>query len=352
MGSQSTGALWRGFASDNYAGVHPEVLEALGAVNVGHQSAYGGDVVTDQARSLVRERFGADAEFFPVFNGTGANVVALQSVNQRWQSVICAASAHIHVDEGGAPESVAGLKLWTVPTADGKLRPDDVQGQCFDMEFVHRAQPGAVSITQSSEMGTVYSPDEVSALAEVAHANNLALHMDGARLVHASIASGISMRDFAAQCDSVWIDLSKGLGCPVGSVLAGSQDFIDDVWVWKHRLGGAMRQSGVLAAAGLYALDHHIDRLAKDHANAKFLANAIEEMPGLRLDPGPVETNLVFFDVSESGKTAPEITSKLLESGIRMGATTEKRIRAVTHLDVSKDDVQKAINALRHIIQN
>jgi len=192
----------------------------------------------------------------------------------------------------------------------------------------------------------------VAEISACAHEHGLSVHMDGARLLNASVASGVAMHQFADHCDSVWIDLSKGLGCPVGSVIAGTQGFIDDVWVWKHRLGGAMRQSGVLAAAGLYALDHHIERIAEDHENAQLLANAIEEMQGLRLDPGPVETNLVFFDVSESGQTAAEIISKLLQTGIRMGATSDMRIRAVTHLDISKDDVQKAIDALRHITQN
>jgi len=200
--------------------------------------------------------------------------------------------------------------------------------------------------------GSVLPLQTVVEVAACAHSHGLSVHMDGARLLNASVASGIPMHHFTASCDSVWIDLSKGLGCPVGSVIAGTQDFIDDVWVWKHRLGGAMRQSGILAAAGLYALDHHIDRLAEDHENAQLLANAIVEMPGLRLDPGPVETNLVFFDVSGSGKSAPDIISMLLESGIRMGATSDMRIRAVTHLDVSKEDIQKAIDALRNVILN
>lgn len=217
-------SLWRGFASDNYAGAHPQVLEALAAANAGHQSAYGDDVVTARAAAMVQELFGSQAGFFPVFNGTGANVVALQSVTDRWQSVIASATAHIHADEGGAPEVMAGLKLWTVATTDGKLRPEDVQSQCFDMEFVHRSQPGAVSITQSSEMGTVYTPDEVAALAEVAHANGLALHMDGARLSNAAASLGVPVRAFTtdAGVDLVSFGLTKN-----GAMIAESVVVLD-----------------------------------------------------------------------------------------------------------------------------
>ena len=310
------------------------------------------DPSTNLLCERVAEMLGKEAAVL-MPTGIMSNNAAILTHCRSGDDIICSSDAHIIGSEGGAPAALGGISITPIDTEKGVFTADDVK-QRIRPKKARAPKSRLVHIEQTTNRGggSVWPLEVINDIAEYAHEHGLSVHMDGARLVHASIASGISMRDFAAQCDSVWIDLSKGLGCPVGSVLAGSQDFIEDVWVWKHRLGGAMRQSGVLAAAGLYALDHHIDRLAKDHANAKFLANAIEEMPGLRLDPGPVETNLVFFDVSESGKTAPEITSKLLESGIRMGATTEKRIRAVTHLDVSKDDVQKAINALRHIIQN
>ena len=163
---------WRGFASDNYAGVHPEIMSAMAAVNDGHEVAYGDDTVTAKLETLIKAHFGEAAQVFPVFNGTGANVIALQACLKRWEAVICADTAHIHADEGGAPEKMAGIKLWTVPTPDGKLTPDLVRSVHFGVGVVHHSQPKVVSITQSTEMGTVYTPDKALArgIVESVHA--------------------------------------------------------------------------------------------------------------------------------------------------------------------------------------
>jgi threonine aldolase len=189
---------YRGFASDNYAGMHPEVLQALAAANGGHQVAYGEDAYTERLQQLVRAQFGEAAQAFPVFNGTGANVVALTAVLPRWGAVIATATAHIHSDEGGAPERVSGLKLFTVPTPDGKLTPELIATEAFGWGDEHRAQPLAVSITQTTELGTLYTPAEVSAIAEFAHGHGMALHMDGARVWNAAAALGVPFREFTA----------------------------------------------------------------------------------------------------------------------------------------------------------
>jgi threonine aldolase len=186
----------RAFASDNYAGAHPEVLTALAAANGGHQVAYGDDSYTERLADVIRVHFGERAQTFPVFNGTGANVVALTSVLPRWGAVVTASSAHIHTDEAGAPERMTGLKLLTVPTADGKLTPDLVAREAWGWGDEHRAQPLAVSITQATELGTVYTPDEVRALCEFAHEHGMAVHMDGARLWNAAAALGVGFREF------------------------------------------------------------------------------------------------------------------------------------------------------------
>jgi threonine aldolase len=175
----------RGFASDNYAGIHPDVLGAITAVNIGHDIAYGDDATTALLAAIVADQFGPNSKVFPVFNGTGGNVVALTAVCARWQAVICADSAHIHGDEGGAPETMGGMKLWTVGTPDGKLTPDLIRTQLFDIGSVHRAQPAVISITQATELGTLYTLEEVRAIADLAHEHNLLLHMDGARLSNA-----------------------------------------------------------------------------------------------------------------------------------------------------------------------
>ncbi|CAN5220854.1 low specificity L-threonine aldolase [soil metagenome] len=186
----------RGFASDNYAGVHPEVLAAIAEANDGHQISYGEDVYTARLQEVIHEQFGDQSEVFPVFNGTGANVLALTSLLPRWGAVIATSTAHIHSDEGGAPEKVAGLKLFTVPTPDGKLTPELIATEAWGLDDEHRAMPGAVSITQTTELGTLYTPAEVRAIADYAHANGLALHMDGSRLWNAAAALGVPFREF------------------------------------------------------------------------------------------------------------------------------------------------------------
>ncbi len=300
------GKPWRGFASDNYAGAHPVVLETLAAINVDHQAAYGADEVTAEATDLIRQLFGSQAQFLPVFNGTGANVVALQSVTKRWQSVICSGGAHIHADEGGAPEAVAGIKLWTVPTTDGKLRPEDVQGQCFDMDFVHRAQPGAVSITQSSELGTVYTPGEVAAVAEVAHRNGLAVHMDGARLSNAAASLNLPVKEFTtdAGVDVVSFGLTKN-----GAMVAEAIVVLN-----PERVAGIefLRKTSMQLASKMRFLSGQFVALLRDdlwlttarHANAMAsrLESSVRELPGVQVTQ-KTQANAVFA-VLPAGVTA------------------------------------------------
>lgn len=184
----------RGFASDNYAGVHPEVLAAIALANGGHQVAYGEDDYTAHLQEVFRGHFGPRAEAFPVFNGTGANVVALQALTERWGAVVCAASAHINVDEGGAPERMGGLKLLTVPTPDGKLTPELIDREAWGFDDEHRAQPQVVSITQSTELGTCYTPEEIRAICDHAHERGLAVHLDGSRIANAAATLGVPLR--------------------------------------------------------------------------------------------------------------------------------------------------------------
>ena len=186
----------RGFASDNYSGIHPEVLAAIGTANDGHQGAYGSDAYTERLQEVFRHHFGEGTEAFPVFNGTGANVTGLQSMLPRWGAVIAASSAHINVDEGGAPERIGGFKILTVPTDDGKLTPELVDREAWGWGDEHRAQPLVVSITQSTELGTLYSAAEIRALADHAHERGMKLHLDGARLSNAAAALDLPLRAF------------------------------------------------------------------------------------------------------------------------------------------------------------
>ncbi|KMM46759.1 threonine aldolase [Cellulomonas sp. A375-1] len=184
----------RDFASDNYAGAHPEVMAALVAANGGHQTSYGADAWTARLQEVVRGHFGEYAEAFPVFNGTGANVLSLQAVLPPWGAVICTSDAHIHTDENGAPERVAGIKLLPVPAPEGKLTPELLDREAWGFGDEHRAQPGVVSLTESTEVGTVYTPDEIRAVASHAHDLGLRVHVDGARLANAAAALGVPLR--------------------------------------------------------------------------------------------------------------------------------------------------------------
>lgn len=206
----------RGFASDNYAGIHPEVLAAIAAANGGHQVAYGEDQYTARLNEVFVQHFGEGVEAFPVFNGTGANVVGLQSMLPRWGAVISASTAHINVDEGGAPEKVGGLKLLTVPTDDGKLTPELVDREAWGWGDEHRAQPLVVSITQSTELGTLYTADEIRALADHAHERGMKLHLDGARLSNAAAALDLPLRAFTRD---VGVDVLSFGGTKNGAML-------------------------------------------------------------------------------------------------------------------------------------
>ena len=186
----------RGFASDNYSGIHPEVMAAIAAANDGHQIAYGEDAYTERLQEVFAQHFGEGVQAFPVFNGTGANVTALQSMLPRWGAVISASTAHINVDEGGAPERIGGFKLLTVPTDDGKLTPELVDREAWGWGDEHRAQPLVVSITQSTELGTLYTVEEIRALADHAHERGMKLHLDGARISNAAAALDVPMRAF------------------------------------------------------------------------------------------------------------------------------------------------------------
>jgi threonine aldolase len=206
----------RSFASDNYAGAHPEVLDAIAAANGGHQSSYGADAYTARLAEVVRNHFGARAEVFPVFNGTAANVLSLQAMCQPWEAVICSDNAHAHMDEGGAPEKVAGLKLLTVPHVDGKVTPELVDRQAWGFGNEHRAQPRVVSITQSTELGTVYTPEEIAALADHAHGKGMLVHLDGARISIAAAALDLPLSAFTTD---VGVDVVSYGGTKNGALL-------------------------------------------------------------------------------------------------------------------------------------
>lgn len=328
----------RSFASDNYAPAHPDVLAALAAVNTGHATAYGNDPWTARAQQIIRRHVGRpDADVHLVFNGTGANVVSLSSFLERWETVICADSAHINVDEGGAPERLLGVKLLDLPTCDGKLRPEQVADAVIRRGDVHYAQPRVVSITQSTEWGTLYTADEVRALAAVAHEHAMVLHMDGARISNAAAALGCSIADITADAG---VDVLS-FGCTKNGAMGAEAVVIMDQGRGT-RLGHLAKQSMQLSSKMRFNAAQFIAMFDSDlwlhnasHANAMALrlARGIETLPGVRLTQAPV-VNALFVQL-------PAHTIKPLQAEFHFydWIEAESIVRFVCSWDTTEQDV-------------
>ena len=350
----------RGFASDNYAGVHPAVLKAIAEENEGHEIAYGEDSVTARFDELVKNLFGHNAVGFPVFNGTGANVVALQATTKRWEAVICAESAHINMDEGGAPEKMAGLKLWNVPTPDGKLTPELAESQIFDIGSVHRAQPGVISITQTTEMGTLYQPAEIKALADLAHKHGLLLHLDGARLSNAAVALGLSFKEFTTDLGVDLVSLGgtkigalaaeavivTNASTPAGKALAESMPFLRKT---SMQLASKMR----FFSAQLIALFENNAAVALENAkNANAMANRLYEgvLAIAARHPEVVvrnkaEANAVFPEL-------PEAVANKVMADYRFYVWNQAtgQVRWMCSWDTTQEDVDGILKALKNAL--
>ncbi|MFC8790840.1 threonine aldolase family protein [Streptomyces cinereoruber] len=335
----------RGFASDNYAGAHPEVLAALALANEGHQVAYGEDQYTDHLRRIVHSHFGPSAEAFPVFNGTGANVTALQAVTDRWGAVICAESAHINVDEGGAPERMGGLKLLTVPTPDGKLTPELIDRQAWGWEDEHRAMPQVVSITQNTELGTVYTVDEIRAIVEHAHAKGMKVHLDGARIANAAASLDVPMRAFT---NAVGVDVLSYGGTKNGMVFGEAVIVLnpDAVSHMKHlrklsmQLASKMRFVSVQLEA-LLAKDLWLRNARHSNAMAQRLAAGVRALDGVEI-LYPVQANAVFARL-------PHEVSRRLQERFRFYFWDEAAgdVRWMCAFDTTEDDVDAFLQALK-----
>jgi threonine aldolase len=261
---------YRGFASDNYAGAHPEVLAAIADANGGHQIAYGEDVYTARLQEVMKEHFGERAEAFPVFNGTGANVTALTSVLPRWGAVVASSTAHIHTDENGAPERIGGLKLLTVPTPDGKLTAELIDREAWGWGDEHRAQPLAVSITQTTELGTLYSVEEVRAIAEHVHSMGMVLHMDGARISNAAAALQVPLRELTtdAGVDILSFGGTKN-GLLYGEAIVVLNPDVSDGLIFLRKLNMQLASKMRFVSAQLIALlTDDLYRRSANRANA------------------------------------------------------------------------------------
>jgi len=297
---------------------------------------------------MVAELLGKEAAVF-LPSGTMCNEIALRVHARPGEEVIAHHSAHPINFETGGPGALAGVNMRTVDGARGQFDAAAVEAAVRPASrYAPRSRLVWVEQTSNLGGGSVWPLERLEAVAKVAKSHGLATHMDGARLMNAVVASGVSARDYASPFDSAWIDFTKGLGAPVGAALAGSRAFIDEAWRCKQQMGGAMRQAGIIAAGGVYALRHHVKRLAEDHANARRLAEGLARLPGVRLDPSTIETNIVFFDLTGS-LSAPAAVERMLARGVRMGALGARTIRAVTHLDVDGAGVERALAVARDV---
>lgn len=321
--------------------------EAMARAEVGDEQI-GDDPTVNLLCERVAALLGKEAAVF-MPSGTMCNVAATLAHCRPGDEILAQATAHLIAREGGAHAALGGFQITQLPGDDGQFTIETFRAALHPPT---RYQPPQtlVSVEQTANIGggTIWKRDVLNGVTALAKTHGLITHMDGARLLNACIATGIDARDMATGWDSVWIDFSKGLGTPIGAAMAGSRDFIDQVWRWKQRLGGAMRQAGICAAACVYALDHHVTRLADDHANARTLARGLAQIAGMQVQQP--ETNLVFFDPANAGMSGDRLVAALGQRGILL-ATMEGRIRACTHLDVTSAMIDETVNAVREIMR-
>jgi len=309
------------------------------------------DPTVNELQDMVAKLAGKEAGLF-LPSGTMCNAIAYAVHCRPGEAVILDRAAHPNIAEGGGPAVIAGVLLRTVDGKRGVFDAADA-GQHFSPGNTHRSRTRLISVENTSNMGggKVWPLETLAALREFATDNGMRMHMDGARGMNAVVASGNSLATIGQFVDSLWIDLSKGLGAPVGAVLVGTREFIEEGRLWKHRLGGAMRQAGIIAAGGVYAFRHHIDRLADDHANAKLIESSLASTLGITILRSPVETNIVIFSVEGTGLTAQEFADRLLvEHNVRVSPYYQQTtVRVVTHLDVSSKDCETAAQAMANV---
>lgn len=333
--------------SDTQTRPTPGMREAIARAEVGDEQI-GDDPTVNLLCERVADLLGKQAAVF-MPSGTMCNVAATLVHCRPGDEILAHETAHIIAREGGAHAALGGFQITPLSGADGQFSPDTLRGAIHPRSRYQPPQT-VVSVEQTANIGggTIWKKAALDEVVQIARQNGMATHMDGARLLNACVATGISARDMTAGWDSAWIDFSKGLGAPIGGVIAGSHDFIDEVWRWKQRLGGSMRQAGVCAAACIYALDHHVDRLADDHANARALARGLSQIQGIKVQQP--ETNLVFFKPEGAGVSGDAMVKALRQRGVLL-AMMDGRIRACTHLDVSADMIEETVGLVREIVR-
>jgi threonine aldolase len=320
---------------------------AIASAEVGDEQRFA-DPTVNALQERVADLLGHEAALF-LPSGTMCNGIAFRlHVRPGGDEVFLHHSAHPIQAEAGGPAELSGAMLHPLEGEGGIFDAATLEAALHPPEDRHRPRPRLVSVEQTTNLagGHVWPLETVREVLGVADRHGLRAHLDGARLMNAVVASGIGAAEYGGGFDTAWIDFTKGLGAPVGAVLAASRELIDGAWRFKQMWGGALRQAGIVAAAGLYALDHHVERLADDHANARFLAEALAELPGIAIDPATVETNIVICEVRD----AYELAGRLWEADVQTSPIGPTRLRMVTHLDVDRAGCERAVEACRDAV--
>jgi threonine aldolase len=315
---------------------------AIAAAEVGDEQR-GQDPTTSELEQRVAELLAHEAAVF-LPSGTMCNEIALRlHIRPGGDELILDRTAHPIVAEAGGPAALAGAMISALDGEGGIFTTEQLSAALHVDGDRYAARSRLVSVEQTSNMGggRIWPLQRIEEVLGVARATGLRTHLDGARLMNAVVASGVSAADYASGFDTAWIDFSKGLGAPVGAVLAASHELIEEAWRYKQMMGGALRQSGILSAACLYALDHHVERLAEDHANARALAEGLAAIPGIAIDAAAVETNIVIFEVADAAAL-----ERALAGDVEVLAIGPRRVRAVTHLDVDRAGIDVALSTI------
>jgi threonine aldolase len=330
--------------SDTVTQPTPAMREAIYRAELG-DDVYGEDPTVNRLEELAAARLGKEAALF-LLSGTMGNLVGLLAQTRRGDEAIVGEHSHIFLNEAGGAATLGGVQLFPIPTSRGAMDPARVEAS-IRADNVHYPRTALVCLenTANRDGGAVVSIENTNAVAAVAHRHGLRLHLDGARLFNAAVALGVPASDVVGQVDSVTFCLSKGLGCPVGSILAGSAPYIKEARRWRKMVGGSLRQSGIVAATGIVALEEMVDRLAEDHRNARRLAEGLAQLPGLAVDPQAVETNIIFLDVADPRIDPRRFVAGMAERGVKIGSPYGTRIRLVTHYQFRAEDVETVLRA-------
>ena len=323
--------------------------KAMSEAEVG-DDVFREDPTVNSLQEKVANLLGKEAALF-VPSGTMANQLSIKSHTQPGDEVIIEASSHPYNFEGGAGAALSGIQFQCLKGVRGILDASQIEEAIRPADH-HFPVTKLICLenTHNRGGGSIYPLEKMAEIYRLTKSKGLLLHLDGARLWNASVATGIKPREYAQWADSVSVCLSKGLGAPIGSLVAGSKPFIDRVHRFRKMFGGGMRQVGIIAAAGIYALNHHLERLKEDHHNAKRLAVGLKEFKGVSIDPKHVETNIVIFDVTNTGMTGAQVAEAMKKEGVLIHAFGKTQIRLVTHLDVSSEDIEIALKAFKKVL--